>query len=184
MGRLPEPVVGRDGLVGSASITNWRGRLLSRLVIVSNRVTVPEPGKAPPPGGLAVAVNAALKNRQGVWFGWGGKIDDSQNAEPTIAVRDNVTYMVTDLATADYQEYYNGFANRVLWPILHYRVDLAEFSRSDLTGYLRVNGLFADKLSPFLQPDDMIWVHDYHLMPLARELRARGHQNPLGFFLH
>ncbi len=157
---------------------------MSRLVIVSNRVTVPEPGKTPPAGGLAVAVDAALKNRSGIWFGWSGKIDDSPNTKPTVAERDNLTYVVTDLSSADYQEYYNGFANRVLWPILHYRVDLAEFSRSDLTGYLRVNGLFADKLSPFLQPDDMIWVHDYHLMPLARELRARGHQNPLGFFLH
>ena len=157
---------------------------MSRLVIVSNRVTIPEPGKPPPPGGLAVAVNAALKNRPGVWFGWSGKIDDNTNAEPTVAVRDNVTYVVTDLSTADYQEYYNGFANRVLWPILHYRVDLAEFSRSDLTGYLRVNGLFADQLSKLLQPDDTIWVHDYHLIPLARELRSRGHQNPIGFFLH
>ena len=158
--------------------------MVSRLVIVSNRVTIPEPGKPPPAGGLAVAVDAALKNRPGIWFGWSGKIDDSPNGEPVTAVRDNITYVVTDLSTADYQEYYNGFANRVLWPILHYRVDLAEFSRSDLTGYLRVNGLFADKLSAFLQPDDLIWVHDYHLMPLARELRARGHQNPLGFFLH
>ena len=61
-------------------------------------------------------------------------------------MRDKITYVVTDLSSADYQEYYNGFANRVLWPILHYRVDLAEFNRSDLTGYLRVNGLFADQL--------------------------------------
>ena len=157
---------------------------MSRLVIVSNRVNIPEPGKAPPPGGLAIAVNAALKGRSGIWFGWSGKIDDDASLEPTLAVRENITYAVIDLSNADYQEYYNGFANRVLWPILHYRVDLAEFSRSDLTGYLRVNGLFADKLSPMLQPDDMIWVHDYHLMPLARELRSRGHQNPLGFFLH
>jgi trehalose 6-phosphate synthase len=157
---------------------------VSRLVIVSNRVTIPEPGKAPPPGGLAVAVKAAFKDRPGVWFGWSGKIDDNPSHDPVIAEHDNITYVVTDLATADFQEYYNGFANRVLWPILHYRVDLAEFSRSDLSGYLRVNGLFADQLSKVLQPDDVVWVHDYHLIPLARELRSRGHQNPLGFFLH
>ncbi len=157
---------------------------MSRLVIVSNRVVVPEPGKPPPPGGLAVAVHAALKNREGLWFGWSGKVDEDPNVEPTIAVRDNVTYAVTDLSSADYQEYYNGFANRVLWPILHYRVDLAEFNRSDLTGYLRVNGLFADQLTKLLEPDDVIWVHDYHLIPLARELRQRGVNNPIGFFLH
>ncbi len=157
---------------------------MSRLVIVSNRVVVPEPGKPAPPGGLAVAVHAALKNRSGLWFGWSGKVDDGPLPEPTVAVRDNITYVVTDLSTADYQEYYNGFANRVLWPILHYRVDLAEFSRSDLTGYLRVNGLFADQLAKLLEPDDIIWVHDYHLIPLARELRNRGFNNPIGFFLH
>ena len=158
--------------------------MVSRLVIVSNRVVVPEPGKSAPPGGLAVAVRAALKNRSGLWFGWSGKVDDSPTLEPTVMVRDNVTYVVTDLSSADYQEYYNGFANRVLWPILHYRVDLAEFNRSDLTGYLRVNGLFADQLAKLLEPDDIIWVHDYHLIPLARELRQRGFNNPIGFFLH
>ena len=157
---------------------------MSRLVIVSNRVTVPEPGQPPPPGGLAVAVHAALKNRPGVWFGWSGKVDENINVEPAVVQRDQVTYVVIDLQAADYQEYYNGFANRVLWPILHYRVDLAEFNRSDLTGYLRVNGLFADHLSKLLQPDDVIWVHDYHLIPLARELRSRGCNNPIGFFLH
>jgi trehalose 6-phosphate synthase len=158
--------------------------LVSRLVIVSNRVVVPEPGKSAPPGGLAVAVRAALKNRSGLWFGWSGKVDDGPDVAPKVVVRDNITYVVTDLSTADYQEYYNGFANRVLWPILHYRVDLAEFSRSDLTGYLRVNGLFADQLAKLLEPDDIIWVHDYHLIPLARELRQRGFNNPIGFFLH
>ena len=130
-------------------------------------------------------MHAALKNRPGVWFGWSGKVDDDarRRAAPRCE-RNKITYVVIDLQTADFQEYYNGFANRVLWPILHYRVDLAEFSRSDLTGYLRVNGLFADHLSKLLQPDDVIWVHDYHLMPLARELRSRGHNNPIGFFLH
>jgi trehalose 6-phosphate synthase len=94
------------------------------------------------------------------------------------------TYVTLDLSATDYQEYYNGFANRVLWPILHYRVDLAEFTTVELDGYLRVNAHFAEALSPFITPDDTIWVHDYHLLPLARELRARGHDNPIGFFLH
>ncbi len=157
---------------------------MSRLVIVSNRVTIPEPGHPPPAGGLAVAVHAALKSRPGLWFGWSGTVEDDPEVEPATVVHENITYVVTGLSTADYQEYYTGFANRVLWPILHYRVDLAEFNRSDLTGYLRVNGLFADHLAKLLQPDDVIWVHDYHLIPLARELRTRGFNNPIGFFLH
>ena len=95
-----------------------------------------------------------------------------------------MSYVVTDLTDADYQEYYNGFANRVLWPILHYRLDLAEFSRRDLSGYRRVNAHFASQLHNVLQPDDVLWVHDYHLIPLAKMLRDRGHRNRIGFFLH
>ena len=94
------------------------------------------------------------------------------------------SYVLTDLSEADYQEYYNGFANRVLWPILHYRIDLAEFTRRDLTGYVRVNEHFADELSKVILPSDLLWVHDYHFIPLGEELRKRGHANRIGFFLH
>ena len=99
-------------------------------------------------------------------------------------VQKNVTYVVTDLSIEDHQEYYNGFANRVLWPILHFRLDLAEFARRDLTGYMRVNDHFATELEGIIEPDDLIWVHDYHLIPIADALRRRGHANRIGFFLH
>jgi trehalose 6-phosphate synthase len=72
----------------------------------------------------------------------------------------------------------------VLWPILHYRLDLAEFSRRDLSGYMRVNGHFAVELAKVLRPDDTVWVHDYHLLPLANMLRVRNFTNKIGFFLH
>ena len=156
-----------------------------RLILVSNRVNVPVAGVPRQAGGLTVAVNAALKQREGVWFGWSGKV--SKEGEPPAAaviLRRRRTYITLDLSDTDFQEYYNGFANRVLWPVLHYRVDLAEFNSVDLSGYLRVNSRFADALSPFITPDDVIWVHDYHLLPFAKELRARGHNNPIGFFLH
>ena len=156
----------------------------ARIVIVSNRVAVPESPRAPVAGGLAVAVKAVLKNRNGLWFGWSGKVDDEPSQEPKTIEMNKITYSLIDLSTVDYQEYYNGLANRVLWPILHYRVDLQEYSRADATGYLRVNQLFAEKLSSFIREDDIIWVHDYHLMPLGGELRAMGHKNKIGFFLH
>ena len=72
----------------------------------------------------------------------------------------------------------------MLWPILHYRLDLAEFSRRDLSGYRRVNVHFANQIADWLHPDDVIWVHNYHLIPLAKMLRDRGHRNRTGFFLH
>ena len=157
---------------------------MARLIVVSNRVAVPSRDGGNQAGGLAVAVRSLLKQNGGIWFGWSGTVAaDREVATKTIPHRD-MSYVVTDLAEADYQEYYNGFANRVLWPILHYRLDLAEYSRRDLSGYRRVNAHFAAQLHDLLRPDDVIWVHDYHLMPLAKMLRDRGHENRIGFFLH
>ncbi len=78
----------------------------------------------------------------------------------------------------------SGYANGVLWPVFHYRLDLADFDAGYIDGYRRVNRMFAHKLMPLLQPDDVIWVHDYHLIPLAAELRALGCRQRIGFFLH
>ena len=161
-----------------------KGHLLGQLVIVSNRVAIPDKNVTARAGGLEVAVRAALKQKSGVWFGWSGKIATHTEIATQKVVRDEITYITLDLSKADHQEYYNGFANRVLWPILHYRVDLAEFSRRDLSGYLRVNDHFARELHKAIEPDDLVWVHDYHLMPLAKALRERGHRNRIGFFLH
>jgi len=157
--------------------------MAARLIIVSNRVAMPDV-RQQHAGGLAVAVKAALRDRTGVWFGWSGEINDQQAEAPQRLKRGRIEYAVIDLTEADYQEYYNGFANRVLWPILHYRVDLQEYSRADQSGYMRVNSLFAEQLNEIIEDDDVIWVHDYHLMPLAREMRSRGRTNPIGFFLH
>ena len=157
---------------------------MGQLVIVSNRVAIPDKNVTARAGGLEVAVRAALKQKSGVWFGWSGRIATHTEIATQKVVRDEITYITLDLSKADHQEYYNGFANRVLWPILHYRVDLAEFSRRDLSGYLRVNDHFARELHKAIEPDDLVWVHDYHLMPLAKALRERGHRNRIGFFLH
>jgi trehalose 6-phosphate synthase len=155
---------------------------LARLVVVSNRVGIPD-GTARA-GGLEVSIRPALKKRGGIWFGWSGKITEGESGPAKTLTQDNVSYITVDLKREDYEEFYNGFANRVLWPILHYRLDLAEFKRRDLGSYFRVNHYFADSLEKLLRPDDVIWVHDYHLMPLAKSLRDRGHANRIGFFLH
>jgi len=156
---------------------------LARIVVVSNRVAVPTADGARA-GGLEVVIRSFLKRNQGLWFGWSGKVAPRNEIGVRSIEQGGVTYLTTDLTRADYQEYYNGFANRMLWPILHYRLDLAEYSSRDLTGYMRVNNQFADQLHKVLRPDDVIWIHDYHLMPLARALRERGHENKIGFFLH
>jgi trehalose 6-phosphate synthase len=155
---------------------------LARLVVISNRVGIPD--RSARAGGLEVAIRPALRQSGGVWFGWSGRAVDDDPGPPKTVTQDNVSYVTVNLRKDDYQEFYNGFANRVLWPILHYRLDLAEFTRRDLGGYFRVNEFFARNLETVLRPDDVIWVHDYHLIPLAKALRERGHSNKIGFFLH
>jgi trehalose 6-phosphate synthase len=172
------------GTILTATGLSPGGQLLGKLVIVSNRVAIPEKNAKARAGGLEVAVKAALRHKSGIWFGWSGKVATHTKIATKEVVHDKITYITLDLSEEDHREYYNGFANSVLWPILHYRIDLAEFSRRDLSGYLRVNDNFARELHEVLGPDDLIWVHDYHLMPLAKALRERGHKNRIGFFLH
>jgi len=157
---------------------------LARLVVVSNRVSVPSGDGAKRAGGLEVALRPALQQNGGVWLGWSGKVGARDKLRTRSVRHNNVEYVVTDLTKHDYQEYYNGFANRVLWPILHYRLDLAEFALRDLSGYFRVNDHFANELDKIIEDDDLIWVHDYHLIPIADALRRRGRPNRIGFFLH
>ena len=135
----------------------------ARLIIVSNRVAVPDSPGTPFAGGMAMAAKAALKNRKGMWVGWSGNAVDEPVDAPQAVDLNKLTYVLIDLTKSDIQEYYKGLANSVLWPILHYRVDLQEYSRVDASGYVRVNRMFADRLSALLNRDDIIWVHDYHL---------------------
>lgn len=157
---------------------------MGRLIVVSNRVPPPA-DKGASAGGLAVALKAALGERGGLWLGWSGETaasDESVTIKPR--VEGNITFSLVDLTQRDQEEYYRGFANGALWPLLHYRLDLVDFDRRDTSGYFRVNAFFARTLVSQLGPDDVIWVQDYHLIPLAAELRARGVTNKIGFFLH
>ena len=158
--------------------------MLARLAVVSNRVSVPSGDGTKRAGGLEVALRPALQHNGGVWLGWSGKVGAQDKLRTRSVKNNNVEYVVTDLTKHEFQEYYNGFANRVLWPILHYRLDLAEFARRDLSGYFRVNAHFATELERVIDEDDLVWVHDYHLIPIADAMRRRGHSNRIGFFLH
>jgi trehalose 6-phosphate synthase len=155
---------------------------LGQLIIVSNRVAIPDKNATARAGRLEVAVRAALKQKSGVWFGWSGKIATRTEIATQRVVHEKITYITHDLSKADHQEYYNGFANRVLWPILHYRVDLAEFSRRDLSGYLRVNDHFARELHKTIGPDDLVWSTITTSCPLPRRCASAGIEIALAFF--
>jgi trehalose 6-phosphate synthase len=119
-----------------------------------------------------------------MWFGWSGQSTPAYDGQLSMQRANGVTYATMDLEEQDIEEYYNGYANRTLWPLFHYRIDLTQYERSYGQGYERVNARFADMLTPLIEPGDLIWVQDYHLIPLGRELRMRGLKNAMGFFLH
>lgn len=153
-----------------------------RLVIVSNRVADLRSGTQS--GGLAVALADALKERGGIWLGWNGDKDGSGDGPPSIERIGRVERIAVPLPSDDFSDYYLGYSNSVLWPLFHYRLDLVDYRPAYLEAYLRVNETFARQLLPFLRPDDMIWVQDYHLIPLAGFLRSLGVTQRIGFFLH
>jgi len=158
---------------------------MSRLVVVSNRIAIPDGSKSA--GGLAVGIVEALKNTSGLWFGWNGEISEiSENEDDDMSVveDDGITYASVPLNQNDYDLYYCQFSNAVLWPALHYRIDLVDYQREAWEGYCRVNDLLARRLLPLLKPDDILWIHDYHLLPFAAALRKLGVTNRIGFFLH
>lgn len=157
---------------------------MSRLIAVSNRVQIETEGENANRGGLAVALAAALRQSNGIWFGWSGEQTEEFTGQIAFRRADGVATATIDLEAQDIDEYYNGFANRTLWPLFHYRLDLTEIARDFAGGYARVNERFAETLAPLIAPDDLIWVHDYHLMPLGSRLRERGFANRIGFFLH
>lgn len=157
---------------------------MPRLIAISNRVQVETEGENANRGGLAVALSAALRTSGGIWFGWSGDQTEEFTGQITFRRANGVATATIDLEAQDIDEYYNGFANRTLWPLFHYRLDLTEIARDFAGGYARVNERFAETLAPLIEPDDLVWVHDYHLMPLGRQLRSHGFGNRIGFFLH
>jgi trehalose 6-phosphate synthase len=155
---------------------------MSRLIVISNRVK--RPGTGADQGGLAVALSAALRASRGIWVGWSGETTSQFTGQIAFNEDEGVKTATIDLEEQDVDEYYNGYANKTLWPLFHFRIDLAEYARDFEGGYNRVNERFADTASPLIEPEDVVWIHDYHMIPLGEMLRARGHRNRMGFFLH
>ncbi|MBA2127616.1 alpha,alpha-trehalose-phosphate synthase [Hyphomicrobium methylovorum] len=150
--------------------------------MVSNRVI--DFNAATQAGGVSVAIYDALTRHKGFWFGWNGQVDETENATPQVAESGGHKTVTISLTPDDYNEFYLGYSNSVLWPVLHNRLDLAQFEAGYYARYMSVNEKFASTLAPLIEPDDVIWIHDYHLVPMALELRKLGIDNPIGFFLH
>ena len=152
---------------------------MSRVVLVSNRVL--DLSKSARAGGVAVVLANIVRRRKALWFGWNGEVKPTGEVD---LIRGKGRTATAALSDIEYAGYYLGYANSVLWPVFHNRLDLAKFEAGFFQQFVDVNRRLAGLLKPMLSPDDVIWVHDYDLIPFAAELRKRGVANPIGFFLH
>ncbi len=156
---------------------------MNRLFVVSNRVGPLNDDRTA--GGLAVGLGDVLRQRGGVWFGWSGKTSEEGTFGPLqIKTEGGVQLATVDMTPADIEEFYSGFSNQALWPVFHYRIDLANFDRRFGEAFWRINERIGSRLRPLLKSDDVVWVHDYHFMPLGAQIRSDGFSGPIGFFLH
>ena len=155
---------------------------MARIVIVSNRVPSAA-ANGPQAGGLAVVLKDCLKDG-GLWLGWSGEIAAKTCTDVKIGQFGKIDFATFDLSREDYRQFYVGYANSTLWPLLHFQPGLVEFDRAHFETYLSVNRTYARALAALIEPTDLIWAHDYHLIPLASSLRALGVENRIGFFLH
>jgi trehalose 6-phosphate synthase len=156
------------------------------LVLVSNRVARPKANE-PINGGLAAALLPAVTASGAIWVGSSGKFtDSSEKREPfaEIEALGSGALATVDLPAAQYRGFYQGFANSALWPMLHSRTDLIRINADDYASYCEINGIMARALLRFAKPDAMFWIHDYHFLTLAADLRRLGIDQPVGFFLH
>ena len=167
-----------------------------RLFIIANRLPVhmdAENNLKSSAGGLVSAINSYLtglgtkpqqKFDKTFWVGVPGCTPVQWELASASLPDDLYTYLPVYSTTQQYNAYYNGFSNCVLWPLFHYFPSYAEYSQEDYDCYLQMNTLFSDVLIKHLRPTDVVWIHDYHLLPLAGVIRKLVPGITIGFFLH
>lgn len=154
---------------------------MGRLIAISNRTAADPAARA---GGLAVAVWEALQSSGGMWFGWSGEVADNAPRGVNVFRDDGVEFVTTDFTEEEYKGFYLHYSNRVIWPVFHYRIDLASFDKDAFHIYANVNQRIASLVAQRLNDDDTVWVHDYHFLLMGDSLRHAGWEGPIGFFLH
>jgi trehalose 6-phosphate synthase/phosphatase len=165
----------------------------SKLVIVSNRLPVVierdehgEVSAAPGSGGLVSAMQPVLASRGGCWIGWLGA-NDIGDVRPLLELAEReLGCRLHDVTLSDDEvvNYYQGLANEVLWPLCHDQLGRCRFEPEYWRIYEEVNRKFAEAVAACTSPDDLVWIHDYHLTRVAAALQAAGIERELAFFLH
>ena len=169
----------------------------TRLVVVSNRLPVVLKregtgwGVTAGSGGLVTALGPVLRDRGGLWIGWPG-IGREDAPPPEVVARlfaeqarsTGYTLKTVPLSREEIDLFYYGFSNKVLWPLFHDLFSECHFTPRYWECYRRVNRTFALAIGEQTTEDDFVWVHDYHLILVARELACLGVRRRCGFFLH
>jgi trehalose 6-phosphate synthase/phosphatase len=166
-----------------------------RLFIVANRLPVTitthkeEAEIAQSSGGLVTAINSYLQHAGNefsdfFWVGVPGCNSATWKEVSHKIHQATFTYIPVHIADADYEKYYNGFSNSVIWPLFHYFPSYAEYSMDEYSHYIKVNQQFAEILYRNCSAGDTIWIHDYHLLPLAQMMRELVPEITIGIFLH
>ncbi len=137
-------------------------------------------------GGLVTAIGGIKTPVERLWLGCA---PDGLTAEnwPTVQKqmgKSTWSYEPLFVDPKDYHSYYNNFSNDVLWPLLHYQNDRVKFANEDWDTYQKVNRLFAEKIAAVASPEDLIWIHDYHLFLVPVYLKRLRPELKVGFFLH
>jgi len=168
---------------------------MNRLIVVSNRLpfALDSTGEdlwtvTPAVGGLVSAIEPVLRERGGTWIGWPG-IAGEIPKEPLVEATRYAGYKVVpvSLSETERDEFYYGYSNEVIWPLFHDLQNFCNFEPAFWQAYKQVNVRYADAIAQSAQPDDFIWVHDYHLMYVAQALREQSVDRKLSaltFFLH
>src|SRR5216117_1636382 len=168
---------------------------MNRLIVVSNRLpfALDSTGEdlwtvTPAVGGLVSAIEPVLRERGGTWIGWPG-IAGKIPQEPLTKATRNAGYQVVPVALSEIQrdEFYYGYSNEVIWPLFHDLQNFCNFEPGYWQTYRQVNERYAEAIGHCSQPNDFVWVHDYHLMYVAQALRERSTSKSLSrltFFLH
>ena len=150
---------------------------MSRIVLVSNRVAGPAQGRAGRRRRRRARRHRARAQRPVVRLERRDR-DRSEEQRRRRRRRGRRTVATLPLSAREHDGYYLGYANSVLWPVFHNRLDLAQFEAGYFERYLDVNRRLRRALQPMLRPDDIIWVHDYHLIPFAAELQEARRAEP------
>jgi len=154
------------------------------VVAIANRLPVRrgDDGWELSPGGLVTALRPVMATYSGAWVGWDGGTKGVPAELPDLSVR----LLPVSLSAAQVRQYYHGFANATLWPLLHDAIERSRFERAWWRSYQDVNATFATTALAALdeRPSSLAWVHDYHLMLVPKLIRERRPDQPIGFFLH